>query len=146
MTAIELIKVAVVGGVMFRTVPPIPIAAFGDQEFFVSEPLLVLTRRTVLARVEVASLGEVVPGEVILRGSDPNIEIGVDPRPRHQRWQSDGIRASSDGFGDGERLNLRIGCNCAVEPPEKLTSGFGKMLPSVFAVENNRHNRVASAG
>ena len=37
MLAVELVEVAVVGGVMFGTVPPVPVAALGDQQLFVSQ-------------------------------------------------------------------------------------------------------------
>src|SRR5438270_14092451 len=92
----ELIKVAVVGRMMFGTIPPIPVTAFGNQKLFISKPLVLLTGRPVLTNVEVASLGKVIPGEVIFRGSDPNVEVGVDPRARHQRCQRSGIRGSRD--------------------------------------------------
>ena len=45
MAAIELVELDAVGGIVLRAVPPAPVAAFGDQQFFERQlPLLLRTR------------------------------------------------------------------------------------------------------
>src|SRR3954469_15073871 len=42
MLAIQLVEVSVVGGGMFRPIPPVPVAAFGDEQFLERQLALLL--------------------------------------------------------------------------------------------------------
>ena len=42
MLAVELVEFAVVGRMVLRAVPPVPVAAFGDQDFFKGQFALLL--------------------------------------------------------------------------------------------------------
>ncbi len=87
MLAIEFVEFAVVGRMMFRAIPPVPVAAFGDQDFFESQlPLRFAGRRSSLG-IKIAGVVEIVPGAVVFRRTDPDVEIGVNPRARNQRRQ-----------------------------------------------------------
>src|SRR6478752_9507272 len=72
MLAIEFVEFAVVGRMMLRAVPPVPIAAFGNEQFF--ERKLTLFLRTVRRGllVEIARVVEVVPCLVVFGSADPD--------------------------------------------------------------------------
>src|SRR6202795_4675265 len=90
MFAVEFVKVAIVGGVMLGTVPPVPVAALGDQKFFIRQLALFLRRARRSLLVKIAGMVEVVPRLVILGRSNPNVKVGVDPRPANERRQMTG--------------------------------------------------------
>ena len=79
MAAIELVELHAVGGIVLRPVPPAPVAAFGDQQFF--ERQLALRSSGTSARVIVGLRGRAAdaPGLVVFFGADPHVEVGVDP-------------------------------------------------------------------
>src|SRR6266576_1082336 len=79
MLAVKFVDVAIVGGMVLGAVPPIPVAAFGNQEFFVGELALGLHALRSSMIVGFASLEEIVPGAVVFRSADPDIEVGRDP-------------------------------------------------------------------
>src|SRR5262249_39089051 len=82
MLAIELVKVTVVGRMVLRTIPPVPVAAFGNQYLFEGESagFIVCSRR--LLRIKITRGREIVPGEIIFGRSDPDVEVRVDPGAR----------------------------------------------------------------
>ena len=79
MLAIEFVELAVVRGVMLRTVPPVPIATLGDEQFFKGELALLFGNCLRVLGVEVSRVVKVVPSTVVFRGTDPHVEVGVDP-------------------------------------------------------------------
>src|SRR6185437_11501666 len=103
-------------------VPPVPIAAFSDQQLFIRELLLLGAGRRSAMRVEVPCFGEVVPGEVIFRRSDPHVEVGVDPRSRNYAGKSRAFVRTFNRLRNCEGLNLRIGGNRTVKAAKKLAS------------------------
>src|SRR5581483_9908298 len=107
---------------MFGAVPPVPIAAFGDQQLFVCQLLLFRSRRRRTMRIEISRFGEVVPREIVLRRSDPDIEVGIDPRAWDQAGERSGIACSLDRFRHRERLDLRFGSDGGVQTPKELAS------------------------
>src|SRR5205823_13131926 len=62
MLAIQLVEFPVIGGMMFRAIPPVPIAAFGDQEFFECQISLFRGRLLGVLTEEVSGGTEMVPG------------------------------------------------------------------------------------
>src|SRR5215469_4175690 len=82
--AIQHVEIAVVGRRMLGSVPPVPVAALGNQQFLVGKALLFSACGAGMMVVEVSGLGEVVPGEIVFRSADPNVEVGVDPGTRNE--------------------------------------------------------------
>src|SRR2546428_10378918 len=87
MFTVKLVKVAIVRRVVFRTVPPAPVAALRDQNLLEGQVALRLVRTCRVLRIELASVVEIIPGTIILWSANPNVEVGVDPGPRHNRLQ-----------------------------------------------------------
>src|SRR5215467_12794482 len=78
MAAIELVELLPVGRMVLRTIPPAPIAAFGDEQFLECHAAALF--RGGSGRIEgLSGAQKLGPGLVILLRSDPDIEIGVDP-------------------------------------------------------------------
>src|SRR5215469_15256592 len=79
MAAIELVELLPVGRMMLWSVPPAPIAAFGNEQFLECHAAALF--RGGSGRIEgLAGAQKLGPGLVILVRPDPDIEIGVDPR------------------------------------------------------------------
>ncbi len=76
---VQLIEVAVVGGMVLRSIPPIPVAALRDKQFFVGQPALLLRRLRGAVLIDFARCMQVVPRQIVFRRSDPYVEIGIDP-------------------------------------------------------------------
>src|SRR5260370_41504843 len=85
MLAIEFVKVAVVGRVVLWSVPPVPVATFGDEQFLERQLALFVRTTQRSLGVEIAGVVKIIPGAIVLRRTDPYIEICVDPRPWNQR-------------------------------------------------------------
>ncbi len=79
MLAIKFVEIAVVGRVMLGTIPPVPVAAFGDQNFVEGQFALSLGGAGSILRVELAGLVQVVPGTIIFGCADPDVEVRIDP-------------------------------------------------------------------
>src|SRR5262249_45414712 len=126
------------------TIPPVPVAAFGNQYLFEGESagFIVCSRR--LLRIKITRGREIVPGEIIFGRSDPDVEVRVDPGARGNGLELGEAGVALDGFRDGDRLDLRILADCIVETPQKLAPGARIVLPRVFAIENHRDNGIAS--
>ena len=103
MFAVEFIEVAIVGGVMLWSVPPIPIAAFGNQNLFKGQFALRLGRAGGRLVIKVAGMVEVIPGAVVLGSADPNVEIGMNSGAGNERGKLAEIFMSLNrlGYGDG---------------------------------------------
>src|SRR5215470_3309164 len=145
MLAIELIELAIVGRVMLRAVPPVPVAAFGNEQLFERQlPLLLRTIRCCLF-VEVARVVEVVPRLVVFGSTDPDVEVGMNPRAGSNGIQYIHVTMALDRLRNGQRFDLWIFLQAIVKPPEKLAAGFGIVFPGVFSVENDRKNHVLTA-
>ncbi len=116
MLAVELIEIAIVGRVMFRPVPPVPIAALGNQDLLKRQLALLLARTRCILLVKLARVVQVIPGAVVLRRTNPYIEVGVDPRSRHQRRQSTEILVPRNRLRDRDRLYPRLVLQPVVKP------------------------------
>src|SRR3954447_12076054 len=84
MAAVQFIEIAIIGGMVFRAVPPVPIASFCYQEFLIGELLIAIGDIVGLTRVEVASFSEIIPRQIVFGSADPDVEVRVDPRTWHQ--------------------------------------------------------------
>jgi len=85
--AVEFVEIAVVGRMMLRTIPPVPVAALGDQDLLPCQGALRVRRTGSGLSIIIPRRIQIVPGFVVLGRSDPDVEIRVDPRSRHQRTQ-----------------------------------------------------------
>ena len=143
--AIQRVEVLVVGRMMLRAVPPVPVAALGDQQFFPRQLSLRLRNPMRVAVVVVARLGQQVPRPVVLGSANPHVEVGVDPRAGHQALQSAEVLGivPLDGFADGDGLDLRIALQPIVEAAQEFASRLRVVLPRILAVEDDRHDRIA---
>ena len=79
MRAVKLVKIAIVGRVMLRPIPPVPIAAFGNQNLFKGQLALRLAGPRGVLRVKLAGIVQIIPGSIVLRRANPHIEIRIDP-------------------------------------------------------------------
>src|SRR5258708_21518741 len=104
MFAVEFIKIAVIGRVMLGTVPPVPIAALRDQDFFERQLSLGLAGGSRMLRIEFARVVQVVPGPIVLGSADPDIEVRIDPGTRNQRSQWRNLAMAGDCLGDSDCL------------------------------------------
>src|SRR6202166_1633428 len=142
MLAVKLVKVAVVCGVMLGAVPPVPVAALGDQKFFICELALFFRRAGRRLLIEIASVIEIVPSLVILGRPDPNVKVGIDPRARNQRLEMTGSFVTCDRFRNCHSFNPRIILQSVIESSQKLSSGVRIIFPGIFAIENNWNRGV----
>jgi len=85
MLAVKFVEVAIIRRVMLRTVPPVPVAALGNQDLLEGEISLRLGSAGCSFGVKLAGAMEVVPRLVIFRSADPNVKVGVDPRSGNER-------------------------------------------------------------
>lgn len=81
--AVKLIKIAVVRRMMLRPVPPVPIAAFRNEDLVKGELPLLFGGPGSSARIKIAGMMQVVPGAVVLGSANPHVEVRIDPGPRH---------------------------------------------------------------
>jgi len=68
----------------------------------------------------------------------------VDPGARDERVEDVGIAVSLDGFRNRHRLDRMVVLQRVVKAAEELAAGFGEILPCIFAIEDDRHDRVSS--
>ena len=139
--AIELVEFHAVGRLVFRPVPPAPVAAFGDEQLFESQaPLLFGDHGGGVERVPRAQ--QLRPRLVVFLGPDPDVEIGVDPgsgkdaihRLRRQQPQ---------GLAHGHRAHLPVLRDPAVQFAQKRPPVTVVIFPCIFAIEDDGHQRIA---
>src|SRR5512142_460435 len=63
--AVERVEVPIAGGVVLGTVPPVPVAALGDEQFFIRQLALRFGDLGRVLFVKVTGFGEIVPGAII---------------------------------------------------------------------------------
>ena len=78
MLAVKRIEFSIVCRSVLGAVPPIPIAAFGDQQFFVGD-LPRSFRNVVRPVIRPARGQQKLPRQVVFRMSDPDSEVRIDP-------------------------------------------------------------------
>ena len=142
MLAIKLVKLPIVGRVMLRPVPPVPIAAFRNQDLFKSQLALRFTRLRPRLCIKIPRMVKVVPRPVVLRRPNPNIEISVDPRSRNNLVEHIEFSMPLDGFRNGHRLHPWLPLKSVIKTPQKFASRFRVVLPRIFSIQNDRHHRI----
>ncbi len=144
MVAIELVEFDAVVGAVLRPIPPIPVAALGDQQLFIGQLAGVFGNAGGFI-VGAARGQQKFPGLVIFLGPDPDVEIRVDPGARKNSLQRLGFKFCQR-LGNGERFHIGVGGNAPIEFPQKRAAVFRIPLPGVFAIENDGHQRRAISG
>src|SRR5438309_11526222 len=99
---------------VLRSVPPVPVTAFRDQQFLISQGSLLGGRLARICCEEVACCRELVPCHVVFRRADPYIEIRIDPRAWNNRSNLCGRVLSLYGFRNCQRCNRWIFLNAVV--------------------------------
>src|SRR6266700_16158 len=79
MFSVQLIKLTIIGRVMLRTVPPVPVTALGDEQFFVGQFFLLRRGFLRILAEEIARRRQMVPGQVVLWSANPDVKVRVDP-------------------------------------------------------------------
>src|ERR1700736_4675233 len=117
MITIELIEFRSIIGAVFGPVPPAPIAPLRDQELFKGEFARLL--RDVPRMVIGAPRGQKkLPSLIVFLGSDPYVEIRVDPGAGEDVIQRLCFEFGK-GFGDSYGFQLRILRNAAIQFAQK---------------------------
>src|SRR5947199_10747101 len=93
---------------VLRPVPPVPITAFGNKNFFESQFALGFAGACGTLRIELARMMEVVPGELVFGSTDPDIVVGVDPRAGEKGCETSKILVAGNRFGDGNGFRSGI--------------------------------------
>src|SRR5262249_43414098 len=123
---------------------PVPVAALGDEQLFVSQAPLLLGDAGDLI-VGLARAQQILPGFVVLLRADPDIEIGAYPGTRKNVIDRLG-RNEIESFADCERLRVRLVLNPPVQLAKKGPPAAVIILPGVLSIENDGDQRVASTG
>src|SRR5713101_4495520 len=139
--AIQRVELSVVGGTVFGAEPPAPVAAFRGEQRFIS--LFQAGFRWAIAALLLACLGgsrvglarvpEQFPCGNIFGVTNPDVEIGVDPRGGEDSASGRYFLVGRDGFAGGQRSKILIGLNSFVEFAQELAAVAGVVLPGIFA-------------
>src|SRR2546427_6687267 len=87
---------------VLRPVPPVPITAFGNKNFFESQFALGFAGACGTLRIELARMIEVVPGAIVFGSTDPDIEVSVDPRAGEKGCETRKILVAGKWLRGGE--------------------------------------------
>ena len=142
MPAIQLIEVTIIGGMVLRAIPPVPVAAFGDEQLFPRQLALRFRNAIGVAIIVLARLRKQVPGLIVFGRANPYIEVRVDPRTGNETRQRAEVFVTRDRLAHGDGLDRRIALETIVEATQKLTSRLRVVFPGIFAIENHRDNGV----
>src|SRR6266852_4672221 len=141
--AIQRVELSVVGGTVFRAKPPAPVAAFRSEQRFIS--LLQAGFRWGVAAplrvcfggspISLARVPEQFPCGNIFGVTDPNIEIGVDPRSGEDSGGRGKFVGGGDSFAGRQRAEILSILNAFVKIAQEVAAAAGVILPGIFAVE-----------
>ena len=120
--AIQLVKIRVILGVVLGAVPPVPVTALRDQEFFVCEVALCRSGGIGMFGKEVARGGKIIPCAIVLRRSDPDIEVGIDPRTGRQlcQWREVLGTVAFYRLGNREAVDNLVILHSLIQPPQEF--------------------------
>src|SRR5207245_11699101 len=104
---------------VLRPVPPVPITAFGNKNFFESQFALGFAGACGTLRIELARMIEVGPGAIVFGSADPDVEVGVDPRARDKGCEVRKILVARNCFGDGTGLDVGMPQDGSVDEAKK---------------------------
>src|SRR6266478_5644239 len=143
MLAEQVVEHIVLGARMIVAEPPIPVTALGDINLLPGLANAVgvgVFARSALAEMFPSAV-QGVPGRVILLVTNPGGEIVIDPASGKELWQCVAGRIALQISCDTKSVNV-LGTRAAlVEGAEKSDTPAGIMLPAIFAVENDTHQR-----
>src|SRR4029077_13212073 len=138
----ELVKFLVVSRVVLRSVPPVPVATFRDQNFFKGQLALSFGRATLRLGIKISSMIQIVPRAVVFGSTDPHVEVSVNPRAWYQRCKLRKILVSGDGLRHSHCFYVWFTLQTIVETTQEFSSGFGIVLPRILPVEDDRHDCI----
>src|SRR5437899_12097133 len=95
--------------------------------------------------LEVVRMVKIVPGLVVFRRADPDVEIRVNPRAGYQRIQDIDIAMPRDRLRNRKRFDRGIILQGIVEASQEFASGFGIVFPGVFTVQNYGYDSILTA-
>ncbi len=129
---------------MLRAVPPAPVASLSPEQRLVGSRELFGCRSSRkafgrilgLLTVEIARTPQMFPRHHVLARTDPDIEIGVDPRRRKNAVVGGNFSCRGNRFACRQGTNIRIVVNPAVKLPQKFAAVAVVILPRIFAIEN----------
>src|SRR6266852_4965668 len=98
---------------MLRAIPPAPIAALRDQQLFVGKPAIVFGNAGCQLIVFLTSAEQILPGLVVFLRSDPDVEVGVNPRSREDMMERPRT-IQLQSLADGERHHVERVANAPV--------------------------------
>src|SRR5215469_18548282 len=96
MPTIQLIEVTIIGGMVLRAIPPVPVAAFGDEQLFPRQLALRFRNAVGVAIIVLARLRKQVPGLIVFGRANPYIEVRVDPRSGNETRQGAKVFVTRD--------------------------------------------------
>src|SRR2546427_11193739 len=114
---------------VLRPVPPVPITAFGNKNFFESEFALGLAGARGTLRIELARMMEVVPGAIVFGSTDPDIEVSVDPRAGEKGCETRKILVAGNWLGGGNGFDEGRGLQGIVGAGEKKATRVLVIFP-----------------
>src|SRR6266550_6957136 len=128
---------------MVVAIPPEPVGPLGDEHLF-TRARQRLRRNTGDGFERPPRVRELAPGTLVVRVSNPDIEVRVDPRTWKDRrhrvlWHRARLRHR-------DRLQRRMGAKLLVERPEERTTLPFVMLPGILAVEDDEDGRLSPVG
>src|SRR5579875_460495 len=138
----EVVKFLVISGGVFRSVPPAPVAAFGNPEFLARQrnAVRVQVGSAGLLCEEVARVAQQIPGFVIFVRSDPDVKVGINPGAWHKAGQRVG-RSCGQNLRRRQRLNVGRRSKQTVESLQKFTTIAGIIFPGVFTIQDDSDHR-----
>ena len=146
----QLVELRTIGRIVFRAIPPAPIAAFGNQQLFVGKKFTFLGNRCRLRRIHEFVVGlpraqQIFPCSVIFLRADPDVEVRVDPGTGED--VIDLVRLHfRERFRHGQCAYPGIVGNAAIELAQKRAAIFFVVFPGVFAIQDDGHQRIPAAG
>src|SRR2546421_953980 len=93
---------------------------------------------------KIARRRKIIPGKIIFRCANPDIEVGIDPRTRDDGSQLLRGRLAPNGLRDGQALKSAVMQDAIIEPPQKFSSGFWIRLPGILSIQDDWHHCVSS--
>ena len=147
MSAKETVEEVEIGRVMIWPVPPVPVRAFGDVNLSPGGRARLGIQVGFGCDQGGSSLGEQIPGAVVLLVADPDREVGPNPRSGAQPIDP-GAGAVTLGhqLADGAAADVGRGGQRLVEPAQERGAVVGEMFPGVFAVEDQGDHAVFGIG
>jgi len=129
---------------VFRPIPPIPVATFRNQNLFKSELALCFGGGGCCLSIEIAGIEEVVPGTVVFGSADPNVEIGMNPGAGNQRGKLAEVLVPLDSLRNCNCFEARLSLQRLVETAQKFPSRMRIIFPGIFAIQNDRNHSLMS--